>query len=145
MCLVQIIRHTVVIRAIDLQLRLRRASHADLRVPLFQRLLPSRQRFLILSVLWVVLVGQVVGERLVVDLLVVEAGVAEDLLRLVAARRIAGWVASKAVEELLFCLLGSWRSCRIWCVEDVAFGVEKVDCFARGALELWDARSLRMC
>ena len=132
--LVQIVRDAVVIRAINLHLRSRRASHANLRIALFQLLPPFRQRGFILSVPRVVLVRQVVGQRLVVDLLVVQAGVAEDLLRLVAARRVAGRVAGEALEGFVGSLRAGGGG--IWSVDDVALGVEEVVGFAGGALEV---------
>jgi hypothetical protein len=69
----------------------------------------------------------------------VKTCVAEDLLHLVAARRIGCWVAREALEELgfLFMRCGCQRS-----VEDVPLRIEEVDSFARGALELWDAGAL---
>lgn len=92
-----------------------------------------------------VLVRQVVGQRFVVNLLVLQASVAEDLLRLVPPRGIVGGIASEALEELLRAVEGfGRRGGGPGRVDDVALRVEVVEGFAGGALEVWDAGALAM-
>lgn len=138
---VQIIHDPIVIRAINLHLRPWRASRANLRIPLLQIALPLRQRALVLQVLRVVLVGEVIRQRLVVNSLITQASIAENLLRLVASRRVGGGIAREALEDLLRLVerLGVGRGGAPGRVGDGARGVEVVVRFARGALEAADA------
>lgn len=135
----RVLRHGIVVGAIDHSLRICGAFLADLRIFLLQLGLSLRQISQLGSVFGVGFVGQVLGEDAVVEVLILLTCSAKGLV-LVVVKRFGRWFGEG--QEVLGA--GRVLVCRgrigdvCWSVDDVAFAVEIVEGLTLAALELGD-------